>query len=116
MEEFNNINSDHDVSDEEHNYLESDCGTDDDNESVDIISTNQEESHFNGDEDRREESSSEESANANKFSIDNILGLNRKCKSRFNNQIKELKCIKPTPVPAARTGEICFPILYAIAR
>ncbi|EEZ98636.2 homeobox protein ceh-30 [Tribolium castaneum] len=88
--------SDREMSEDEHNFLESgDDFTSDEEQSVDIVA-----------EEQKEESSCEESANSNKFSIDSILGLNRKCKDEEEKiSAKEIKFVKPTPLPAApRTG------------
>ncbi|KAH0808656.1 homeobox protein vab-15-like [Tenebrio molitor] len=98
--------SDREMSDDDQNYLESDYTTDEEH-SLDIVSTNQDEGSFA--EDQKEESSCEDSANANKFSIDSILGLNRKCKEddKCDKGVpaKDIKFVKPTPLPAApRTG------------
>lgn len=84
--------SDREMSEDDQNFIESDEFTSDEEQSVDIVS------------EQKEENSCEESANINKFSIDSILGLNRKCKEE-KIATKEIKFIKPTPLPAApRTG------------
>lgn len=83
----------------------SEVGSDDN--SVDIISTDC------GDEDFGNRTHSE-AVNKNKFSIENILGLSRKdvpCDgsrtdrnnegANSNDNVRRVKCVKPTPISAA---------------
>lgn len=104
----NNEISDRDISsseeeDDEEQFLESEFSSDD-GKSVDILSTSEEK--------EKEDSSCEGSAAANKFSIDNILGLNKKSQKNKNENCEKsadnkVRFIKPTPVQAAlRTGQI----------
>lgn len=101
--------NDQDVISEEDNNSFRDSDGNSDEDSVDIISTDY------GDEDFEKRSCSETNINKNKFSIENILGLNRKdvqCDEGKTDSyvesdicstenVRKVKCVKPTPISAA---------------
>ena len=90
MDDDNRYESD----DDDGHFLDSDFSSEED-QSVDIVSTEQEE---------RKAQRCDDDGGANKFSIDRILGLSRKCKDDKCDEGKvgkEVKFIKPTPLPAA---------------
>lgn len=95
--------SDRETSEDDHHCSdESEYGSDD--ECIDILNGNSD--ALSPASEEQKEESCDGVGNANKFSIDTILGLKSKaseCKNelKFN---KEAKCIKPTPVPAVPRG------------
>lgn len=97
--------SDRDTSEDDHHCSdESEYGSDD--ECIDILNGNNSDALSPASEEQKEESCDGVS-NANKFSIDTILGLKSKDNECNRNELKckETKCIKPTPVPAIPRGK-----------
>lgn len=73
-------------------YVDSDYTSDED-ECVDVITNNDAVCVNNSKNDCA-------SAVTNKFSIDNILGLNQFKSNRICDNSKDVKCVKPTPISA----------------
>lgn len=98
--------SDRDTSEDDHHCSdESEYGSDE--ECIDILNGNSD--ALSPASEEQKEESCDGVSNANKFSIDTILGLKSK-ENECNTSKSELKChkdtkcIKPTPVPALPRG------------
>lgn len=121
METAVTVVSDREISEDDHHCSdESEYGSDD--ECIDILNEHSaDEADDASDEEQKEENCDEvgggggSSSNANKFSIDTILGLKTKgneCNNANRSDFKynkETKCIKPTPVPAIPRGTVTRP-------
>lgn len=96
--------SDRDTSEDDHHCSdESEYGSDD--ECIDILNGNSD--ALSPASEEQKEESCDGVGNANKFSIDTILGLKSKDNECNKHELKckETKCIKPTPVPAIPRGK-----------